>query len=227
MKQETQAAAQDVIDASKIKRANIGNIVRKLRDGKTLTASERKALDEYQSDSGESEDGWVKDVSALAKELGLSRQTIYDARARFPDEAPKKEAGGRRENLTAWQKFCAEKLIGKDTSTKTLADLKADLMREQIKLAKNKNRRESGSSIDREIVEEMLAILGQKLDLLLRLKLEVELGPRVAGKTAAEANLEGRAILDEIREVVESNLATFEASAIKKTQTHVDEGQTE
>jgi len=203
---------------------NVANIASKLKAGKTLSTAERKALDEYQANVDE---GWVKDLSALAKELGLTRQAIYDARARFPNEAPAKGPDGRRENLTAWQKFCAEKLIGKDTSTKTLADLKADLMREQIKLAKNKNRRESGASIDREIVEEMLAILGQKLDLLLRLKLEVELGPRVAGKTAAEANLEGRAILDEIREVVESNLATFEASAIKKTQTHVDEGPTE
>jgi hypothetical protein len=213
-----QSATQDVIDASKIKRANIGNIVRKLRDGKTLTANERKALEEYQSDSGESDDGWVKDISALSKELGLSRQAIYEARARYPNEAPKKEPGSRRENLVAWQKFCAEKLIGKDTATKTLADLKADLMREQIKLARNKNRREEGDSIDRSIVEEMLALLGQKLDLLLRLKLEVELGPRVAGKSAAEINSEGRLMLDEIREVIAGNIATFERDAVNQTR---------
>jgi hypothetical protein len=96
-------------------------------------------------------------------------------------------------------------------------------MREQIKLARNKNRREEGDSIDREVVEEMLALLGQKLDLLLRLKLEVELGPRVAGKTAAEANLEGREILDEIREVISGNIATFEGEAIKRSRT--DESQ--
>jgi hypothetical protein len=53
--------------------------------------------------------------------------------------------------------------------------------------------------------------------LLLRLKLEVELGPRVAGKSAAEANVEGALILDEIREVVNANLARFEADAIKAT----------
>ena len=37
----------------------------------------------------------------------------------------------------------------------------------------------------------MLATLGHALDLLLRLKLEVELGQRVVGKNAAEANVEG------------------------------------
>ena len=199
-------------------KANVANITKKLRAGKTLTTSERKALDEYETKQVGEE--WVKDTAALARELGLSRQAIYDARSRFPAEAPAKGPDGRKENLEAWRAFCAAKLIGKDTATKTLADLKADLMREQIKLARNKNRREEGDSIDREVVEEMLALLGQKLDLLLRLKLEVELGPRVAGKTAAEANLEGREILDEIREVISGNIATFEGEAIKRSRTN-------
>ena len=63
----------------------------------------------------------------------------------------------------------------------------------------------------------MLSTLGQKLDLLLRLKLEVELGPRVAGKSAAEANVEGGEILAEIREVVNANIATFETEALAKS----------
>ena len=197
-------------------KANVANITKKLKAGKTLTTAERKALIEFDNQSGDGE--WVKDTAALARELGLSRQAIYDARSRFPTEAPAKHADGRKENLEAWRAFCAAKLIGKDTATKTLADLKADLMREQIKLARNKNRREEGDSIDREVVEEMLALLGQKLDLLLRLKLEVELGPRVAGKTAAEANLEGRELLDEIREVIAGNIATFEAEAVKRSR---------
>lgn len=204
--------------ANKIARQNIANIVAKLREGKTLSISEQKAMERWQSESSAGE--WVKDTTALAKELGLNRSAIYDARTRFPHEAPKKEEGTRRENLPAWQKFVAEKLIGKDQGTETLADLKAQLMREQIKLARSKNRRETGEVIDREVVEEMLALLGQKLDLLLRLKLEVELGPRVAGKTASEANLEGRELLDEIREVIASNISTFEAEAVQRSRTH-------
>jgi hypothetical protein len=182
--------------AELLAKANVANITKKLKAGKTLTASERKALAEFDA------------------ELGLSRQAIYDARKRFPDEAPKSD--GRRENVEAWRQFCAEKLIGRDVATKTLAELKAELMREQIELARTKNRRESGEVIDREVVEEMLGILAQKLDLLLRLKLEVELGPRVVGKSAAEANVEGALMLDEIREVIGGNLAKFKTDALRQ-----------
>jgi hypothetical protein len=191
-------------------RRNVQNIAVKLKAGKTLTTSERKALNDFQSGQL---DGWVKDTTTLAKELGLSRQAIYDARNRFPN-APKKHEDGRRENLTAWQQFCAENVIGKDTATKNLADLKAELMREQIRLARSKNEREAGDVIDREVVEAMLVTLGQKLNLLLRLKLEVELGPRGVGMNAAELNVEGGVILQEIREVINANIATFEAEAI-------------
>lgn len=203
--------AEQAIDPAKIRRANAGNILKKLRAGRTLSAQERNALEEFQA---ENSGGWVKDTTTLAKELGLSRQAIYDARNRFPD-APKKHEDGRRENLAAWQQFCADNVIGKDVATKNLADLKAELMREQIELARAKNRREAGDVIDREIVESMLGVLGQKLDLLLRLKLEVELGPRVAGKSAAEANVEGAAMLQEIREVINANVAKFESEALK------------
>ena len=195
-------------------KANLGNIVKKLKAGKTLSTSERKALEEYQSKNS---DGWVKDTTLLAKELGLSRQAIYDARTRFPD-APKKHEDGHRENLAAWQQFCAENVIGKDTETKNLADLKAELMREQIRLARAKNEREAGDVIDRDVVEAMLVTLGQKLDLLLRLKLEVELGPRIIGKNAAEANMEGGVMLEEIREVINANISQFESEALAQSR---------
>lgn len=196
--------------AELLAKANVANITKKLKAGKTLTASERKALSEFEADK--TGGAWVGGIKQLADELGLSRQALYDARKRFPEEAPKPD--GRRENVEAWRAFCAEKLIGRDVATKTLAELKAELMREQIELARTKNRRESGEVIDREVVDSMLALLGQKLDLLLRLKLEVELGPRVAGKSAAEANVEGGLILDEIREVIEGNIANFQREAL-------------
>jgi len=47
--------------------------------------------------------------------------------------------------------------------------------------ARARNRHEAGEAIDREVMETMLATLGQKLNLLL-LKLEVERGQRVAEK---------------------------------------------
>lgn len=198
-------------DSERLARANLGNIAKKLSAGKTLTTAERKAVTEFQLEEA---GGWIKDTSALAKELGLSRQTIYDTRAKFPD-APQKHEDGKRENLTAWQAFVGEHLIGKDHATKNLAELKAELMREQIKLARMKNDREAGDTVEKRVVEDMLAILGQKLNLLLRLKLEVEMGARVAGKSPAEANVEGGLMLDEIREVINSNIANFQREALE------------
>ena len=208
------AQAEQVIDPAKIRRANAGNILKKLRAGRTLSAQERNALEEFQA---ENSGGWVKDTTTLAKDLGLSRQAIYDARNRFPD-APKKHEDGKRENLPAWQAFVGEHLIGKDHATKNLSELKAELMREQIRLARSKNERESGDVIDREVVEAMLVTLGQKLNLLLRLKLEVELGPRGVGMNAAELNVEGGVILQEIREVINANIATFEGEALDRSR---------
>ena len=150
----------------------------------------------------------------LAKRLGVSTQAVTAWR--------KLEGAPAGTDLEAWQNFRASRLLGKDTATKTLAELKAELMREQIELARTKNRRESGEVIDREVVESMLALLGQKLDLLLRLKLEVELGPRVAGKSAAEANVEGGLILDEIREVIEGNIANFQREALNDQREAAD-----
>ena len=192
-------------------RRNVSNIATKLKAGKTLTTSERKALNEFQA---EQSGGWIKDTSALAKELGLSRQTIYDARAKFPDAPPKHE-DGKRENLTAWQAFVGEHLIGKDHATKNLAELKAQLMQREITLRDMKIAREAGDTVEKRVVEDMLAILGQKLNLLLRLKLEVEMGARVAGKSPAEANVEGGLMLDEIREVINSNIANFQREALE------------
>jgi hypothetical protein len=194
-------------------RRNVSNIATKLKAGKTLTTSERKALNEFQSHN---DGGWVKDLSALAKELGLTRQAIYDARARFPD-APKKHEDGKRENLVAWQQFCGDNLIGKDTATKNLAELKAQLMQREITLRDMKIAREAGETIAKEIVDDMFATLAQKLDLLLRLKLEVELGQRIIGKNAAEANVEGAIILDEIREVINSNIALYQNDMVARS----------
>jgi len=193
--------------------ANLSNIGKKLKAGKTLSISERKAINEFEA---EQSDGWVKDLSALAKELGLTRQAVYDARARFPD-APSKHEDGKRENLVAWQQFCGDNLIGKDTATKNLAELKAQLMQREIKLRDMKIAREAGEVVASEVVDEMFSTLAQKLDLLLRLKLEVELGQRVIGKNAAEANVEGALILDEIREVINSNIATYQSEMVSRS----------
>ena len=149
------------------------------------------------------------ELTAIAETLGIDARTLRNWRKRegFPH-------GKDADAVKAW---ADRNGLGR-LKDSTLSELKAELMREQIALARAKNHREAGDVIDREIVEAMLVTLGQKLDLLLRLKLEVELGPRIAGKSAAEANVEGALMLDEIREVVNGNIAKFEGEALAQSR---------
>ncbi len=146
---------------------------------------------------------------ALAAKLDVTYQGLHLWR--------KLEDAPQTPDLEAWETFKAERGLGRERATSELTKLKAELLREQIKRERARNARESAEVIDREVVETMLATLGQKLDLLLRLKLEVELGPRMAGKNAAEVCVEGALIVDEIREVVNANLATFETEALDRS----------
>lgn len=149
------------------------------------------------------------ELTAIAEALQIDVRTLRNWRKRdgFP----------HGEDAAAVKVWADRNGLGR-LKDSTLSELKAELMREQIELARAKNRREAGDVIDREIVEAMLVTLGQKMDLLLRLKLEVELGPRVMGKNAAAANVEGGVILQEIREVINANIAKFEDEALDRSR---------
>ena len=138
----------------------------------------------------------------LAARLETTVQSLH--RWRSMDGAPTEP------DLEAWQVFKARHNLGRDRLTPDLGTLKAELLREQIKRERGRNAREAGEVVEMKVVQEMFAILGQKLDALLTLKLTVELGPRIAGKSMAEANVEGALIVDEIREVINSNIANFQ-----------------
>jgi hypothetical protein len=142
----------------------------------------------------------------LAASLEVSHQSLHLWR--------QLEGAPESADLEAWKAFKTERGLGRVRATGELNTLKADLLREQIRQVRAKNQREAGESIAKEVVDDMLATLSQKLDLLLRLKLEVELGQRVIGKNAAEVNVEGGVILDEIREVINSNIALFQTDAV-------------
>lgn len=160
----------------------------------------------YESWSTMTDDAQPETPRALAAALNLSPESLRLYR--------KLKGAPEGWNVEEWRGFVDGLGLAR-AGNATLNELKAELLREQIHLARAKNRREGEAVVDRETVREMLGLLGQKLDLLLRLKLEVELPSRCLGKNAAEIGIEGAAILDEIREVVNGNLARFETDAVK------------
>lgn len=118
-------------------------------------------------------------------------------------------------DLEDGQAFKAQCGLVRVRATPKLAALKAELLREQLKRERSANARGAGQSLERRIVDEMLEILAQKPDLLLRPKLKVELEQKVAEKSAAEIIQEGMLNLDETREVMNANIATLETDLVK------------
>ena len=47
--------------------------------------------------------------------------------------------------------------------------------------------------------------------------MEVELGQRVVGKNAAEINIEGEIIVDEIRDIINSNIALYQSDMVSRS----------
>ncbi len=77
--------------------------------------------------------------------------------------------------------YKAKRGLGRDRGSPEIAALKAELLREQISNLRASNLREADAVVDAKVVSAMLKTLANKLAMLLRQKLEVELGPRMVG----------------------------------------------
>lgn len=110
--------------ANKVLSADLANLVNKVKEGKTLTANERKVLTELDDLASD-----AKNISHLSKLLGVSRQSIYNWQN--DDEAPKTL------NIRDWENFIASResqkgkgsgrvnVGGKHWTAQEILDLKA------------------------------------------------------------------------------------------------------
>jgi hypothetical protein len=87
-----------------------------------------------------------------------------------------------------------------------LAELQKQLLRAQIEHKKFQLARLRGDLIPWHLVQARLQLFANRLDMVLRQKLEVELGPRCAGKTVDEINAEALLTLAEITESIEAEI---------------------
>jgi transcriptional regulator with XRE-family HTH domain len=107
------------------------------------------------------------------------------------------------ENVATWR---AEQ---KPRARDDLEQLKCDKLQQDIEIGELKAARLRREQIRVEQVDALSRLIGQKLSLLLRQKVEVELPGRVLGKPIAEINAECAAAADEMREIVNGNLADY------------------
>ena len=136
----------------------------------------------------------------LAEALGVSSRTIM----RWEKEAEYPHRKATPENVKAWRASRVPKRKD-DLDALKCEKLQQEIDLNELRMAKLRREQMSISAVD-----SLSRLIGQKFSLLVRQKVEVELPGRCVGKSVAELNVECAAVADEMREIVNSNLADYE-----------------
>lgn len=185
--------------AAEILEADRAAILRKVQEGKTLTAAEWTRIQAEASGVDDDVETYVENLSDLAKVLGISRVALNTWRQM--SGAPRADSAGRH-NTAAWLKFRDERgLKGSETSSELVArqrilDLKIE--NEEFDLAVKREQYTENEIFIQEISE-----LGTEQKKFLRQKLESELPKKLAGKDEAFIRAEMGAIVDAVCEQME------------------------
>lgn len=182
--------------AEKILDADFTNIVRKVRDGKTLSAGERARVEARAAGSSQTL-AVANTIVELAGALGVTRRTLGHWR-KMPG-APKPAANGTH-NVTAWREFvranglkCASGVSGDQTDALKARKLLAEVEERELKVAVKK-----GEYIATETVrQQWLSYVGKAIALL-RSKFENELPPILSGLDAQGIREESAKAIDEV-----------------------------
>ena len=167
-------------------KANVANILRKVKSGKTLTAAEIKAL----AAAGESpKPADLVTTTRLAELFGLNRKTVAQWRKEGLD-VPEKVDG--KEPLDAWREWFAAHPEAGHWHMKPRADretLLCEKLQIDIAISKIKLDTESGRVVEKSEVKEQMAALGSVMKTMLK-KIANDLPPRIEGMSAAEIKAE-------------------------------------
>ena len=182
--------------AEKILDADFTNIVRKVRDGKTLSAGERARVEARAAGSSQTL-AVANTIVEQASALGVTRRTL--GHWRKMTGAPKPAANGTH-NVTAWREFvranglkCASGVSGDQTDALKARKLLAEVEERELKVAVKK-----GEYIATETVrQQWLSYVGKAIALL-RSKFENELPPILSGLDAQGIREESAKAIDEV-----------------------------
>lgn len=173
-------------DAEKLKSKELANVIRKLHEGKTLTAAERSLLAQAQVGSDATvTSGYAQTWDDLAQRLGVTRRAIQDWRndPRYAPDEPKPRADGRH-NVTAWAEFMLRYGLKQADESQMLSDI-TDAERPRT-VQDWKARREELTCNKLE-----LGIEREKGTLLVAAELEVAIGQMLSGIATALLHFPG------------------------------------
>lgn len=138
-----------------------------------------------------------KGVAGLAEALGFTRQSFYDWKIRFKDSCP------TGDDVEQWRRFIEENQLGVvgNRVEKPRENLMQEKLTQEIRLLKTKNAKEEKSVVDRGEMDELLLHISTLQRTILHQRLGRELGPKCEGKNAAEMNVFGRQLADELCDI--------------------------
>jgi len=167
-----------------IKKKDIANLIGKVRQGKSLTAAERKILESAAGmDHVERE---LVSITRIAELFQVSRKTIYQWRNEGRQGIPEKV--GTKEDVAAWRSWFAANPSAGHYDGKPRRDretLLCEKLEVEIDIKKIELEVESGKFVS----QESQRADGQKLGLVLQgmmLKMAGDLAPVLAGRPAGE-----------------------------------------
>lgn len=186
----SQSTADIILDA------DFKNIVQKVKDGKTLTNSERARVQARAAGSSE-ELAYAHTVVELAAALGVTRRTLSTWRKM--DGAPKAAANGTHD-IAAWRDFVnTHGLKGAvDGSERNVDALKARKLLAEVEERELKVAVKKGEFVRVEDVRQSWHTLVGKAISLMRAKFENELPPILSGLDAQGIREENSRAIDEV-----------------------------
>jgi predicted DNA-binding transcriptional regulator AlpA len=179
--------------AARVLDANWKNVVKKVAAGRTMNATEIALIKAKAAGSDETVTH-VRDLTDLARVLGVTRQTIYGWRKKA--DAPQPASNGSHD-VVAWRDFIAKHDLkaglSPDAEVLKARKLLAEIEDRELKVAIKK-----GEYVPLDLVkEEWTSRIGKAISLL-RARFENELPPLLVGLNAPEIQTRCAAAIDDV-----------------------------
>ena len=172
----------------KIKQANYANCLKKLKAGETLSSSQMKMVEDYQSESDASNEGFLKTKKALAKSCRLGRKAL-DRYLNLLD-APK-EVAGKGWPVDTVKRWILQKTRRSDVGGKmddAVEDLKKWEIYERARRAHLRNEKEIKTLILRAEHESIISQMSNAVQKVMA-SLPSRMAVEVVGLTVPEAEI--------------------------------------